>query len=272
MSTLVSVASGGAHAAQIGGKSKGVYLYGMADKGLPALRMGKIGIGGVEVYTIPCQGLSAIVHDCAERPYESKDARIVEGWIREHEKVLEIAMNKFGNVIPFRFNTIIGSENHRSTPSSTLRKWISKELPGLRKKMAKIRGKREYGVQILYLVSAMTRKIAVEQNEEMKLNVDPSSKGTAYMYRLKFERAAKRELEARVASYFKDFYGRIGRASTEIKVEKTRMPEEKDTVMLMNLSVLADDKQLLGSCLEKIKKKNGFSVRFTGPWPPYSFV
>jgi len=29
---------------------------------------------------------------------------------------------------------------------------------------------------------------------------------------------------------------------------------------------------MLGDELEKINNLKGFSVRFTGPWPPYSFV
>jgi hypothetical protein len=42
----------------------------------------------------------------------------------------------------------------------------------------------------------------------------------------------------------------------------------------MNLSCLVDgDKSKdLGEELEAIDKMEGFSVRFTGPWPPYSFV
>jgi hypothetical protein len=56
-------------------------------------------------------------------------------------------------------------------------------------------------------------------------------------------------------------------------VEKTKkMDEEKQ--MLVNLSCLVDMERYkaLGEELEKIEQMDGFSVRFTGPWPPYSFV
>ena len=44
--------------------------------------------------------------------------------------------------------------------------------------------------------------------------------------------------------------------------------------MIMNLSCLvAREKYLeLGEELGSINGMAGFSVRFTGPWPPYSFV
>jgi len=42
----------------------------------------------------------------------------------------------------------------------------------------------------------------------------------------------------------------------------------------MNLSCLItiNGSRSLGDELEKINVLEGFSVRFTGPWPPYSFV
>jgi hypothetical protein len=44
--------------------------------------------------------------------------------------------------------------------------------------------------------------------------------------------------------------------------------------MLLNLSCLVSKDKVdgLGEELEKINNTEGFSVHFTGPWPPYSFV
>jgi hypothetical protein len=59
----------------------------------------------------------------------------------------------------------------------------------------------------------------------------------------------------------------------EIRVEKTKKTDEKNQ-MLINLSCLVDKERSkeLGEELEKINEEKGFAVRFTGPWPPYSFV
>ncbi len=75
-------------------------------------------------------------------------------------------------------------------------------------------------------------------------------------------------------THFKEFYARIKKQVDDIKVEKTKRPDEKDMQMIMNLSCLvAEDKyKALGAELEQIDKTEAFSVRFTGPWPAYSFV
>jgi len=56
-------------------------------------------------------------------------------------------------------------------------------------------------------------------------------------------------------------------------VEKTKKVD-KDRMMLLNLSCLVAKEKIdsLGEELEKINNMEGFSIRFTGPWPPYSFV
>jgi hypothetical protein len=45
-------------------------------------------------------------------------------------------------------------------------------------------------------------------------------------------------------------------------------------VMLLNLSCLVAREKVdsLGKELEEINNMDGFSVHFSGPWPPYSFV
>ena len=44
-------------------------------------------------------------------------------------------------------------------------------------------------------------------------------------------------------------------------------------LMLLNLSCLmGKGNPTLGNVLEEIQETEGISVRFTGPWPPYSFV
>lgn len=44
--------------------------------------------------------------------------------------------------------------------------------------------------------------------------------------------------------------------------------------MILNLACLAheDNVQNLGNMLGEVNKRDGFAVRFTGPWSPYSFA
>jgi hypothetical protein len=122
----------------------------------------------------------------------------------------------------------------------------------------------------------MSEKIAAESEEVKKIKEEMGSKppGMAYMYKQKLENAVKKEMESRMDTYFKDFYERIRSKVKDIKVEKTKKTDEKDKQMIMNLSCLVstDKYKELGEELEKIDREEGFSVRFTGPWPAYSFV
>ena len=93
------------------------------------------------------------------------------------------------------------------------------------------------------------------------------------MYKQKLENLLKKEIEKEADRYFKDFYEKIKKCVDEIKVEKTKKLEENKQ-MLMNLACLLskEKSKILGEELEKINNIKGFFVRFTGPWPPYSFV
>lgn len=252
----------------------GLYLYGIADADVQT-ELGRIGIEENAVYTIPHNGLSAIVHDSPLEPYKSDDEEVVKIWVTTHQQVLDIAEEKFGTVIPFGFDRIIKPEE-KVPAKDVLNNWMADEFDSLKDKIERIRGKKEYGVQIFYIPSVMSEKIVAESEEikKIKEEMDSKSPGTAYMYKQKLEIAIKKEMESRMVSHFKDFYERIKKHAEEIVVEKTKKTDEKDKQMIMNLSCLvAEDRyKELGAELEKIDNEEAFSVRFTGPWPAYSFV
>jgi hypothetical protein len=253
-------------------KNEGRYLYCIADSG-KRVDLGKIGLDGKEVYTIPSSALCAVVHNCPSEPYKSEDNEVVKRWVITHEKVVEVAWEKFGTVLPLGFDTIIKGEEDKSAEEN-IQNWLKEDYAKLKEKMDKIRGKAEYGVQIFWDPKFIADEIT-KTNEKIKnLNQDikSMSKGMAYMVKQKLENLLKKEMEKKADLYFEDFYARIKKCVDEIRVEKTKRDEKKP--MLMNISCLVDKQKAkeLGEELEKINKEEGFAVRFTGPWPPYSFV
>jgi hypothetical protein len=249
------------------------YLYCVADSSVQS-GLGKIGLAGKEVYTIPFLDLCAVVHNCPSEPYKSENSETVRNWVVTHEKVVEIAWGKFGTVLPVGFDTIIKSEEDIS-PEENIKNWLKEDYANLKEKMDKIRGKAEYGVQIFWEPGFVADEIG-KTNEEIKnLNqdIESKSKGAAYMFRHKLENLLKKEMEKKADIYFKGFYAGIRKCVDEIRVEKTKKTDEKNQ-MLINLSCLVDKERSkeLGEELERIDRMEGFVVRFTGPWPPYSFV
>jgi hypothetical protein len=254
-------------------KEKGRYLYCVTDNCVRTC-LGQIGLDGKEVYTIAFVDLSVVVHNCPCEPYKSEDNEVVKRWVMTHEKVVEIAWERFGTILPVGFDTIIQGDEDKS-PEENIKSWLKKDYANLKEKINKIRGKAEYGIQISWDPKVIADEIAKTNQEIRSLNQDINSKpkGTAYMLRHKLENLLKKEMEKRADLCFKDFYARIKKCADEIKVEKIKKTNEKRQ-MLMNLSCLVDKKKLkeLGEELEKINEEEGFAVRFTGPWPPYSFV
>lgn len=260
-------------------KDEARYLYCVAESGVET-SLGKIGLDGEEVYTIPFMDLCAVVHNCPPEPYKSEDSEVVKRWVVAHEKVVETVWERFGNVLPAGFDTIIKGEED-VTSEENIKKWLKQEYINLKEKMNRIRGKAEYGVQIFCDPKLIADEIARTDQEIQSLNQDIKlkPKGMAYMLRQKLENLLKKKLEKKVRPFFEDFYVRIEKSVDEIRVEKTKkisagsIGNEKKQ-MIMNLSCLVDRKksEQLGEELERINEQEGFTVRYTGPWPPYSFV
>jgi hypothetical protein len=253
------------------GDDQGLYLYGLTDTGI-SVSLGKIGIDGCEVYTIPHEGISAIVHNSPLEPYKSDDNEDVKIWVKTHQRVLDIATERFGNIMPFGFDTIILPKDNASAKDA-LMNWLSDEHDDILKKMDKIKGKKEYGGQIFYVPTAFGEKIERESEEVKRIKEEIASKppGLAYMYKQKLENIVKVELNTLMDAYFKNFYKKIKDTSDDIKVEKVKKADD-GMVMMMNLSVLERDEKALGSVLDEIEREKGFTVHFTGPWQPYSFI
>jgi len=252
---------------------EGRYLYCVADSRELA-SLGPIGIDGSNVYTIPYRDICAVVHKCPAEPYQSTDRETVNSWVLSHQKVVDETWEKWGTVLPLGFDTIVMDKDGVGAEEN-VRNWLQNDYDNLKSKLEKVRGKAEYGVQIFWEPQVIAQNLSKASPEisELEEKIKSQARGLAYLYKQKLENALKRELEAKADQCFRDFYARIRRHVDDIVVEKTK-PGDQNTQMIMNLSCLLprDKSAELGEELEKINSMEGFSVRFTGPWPPYSFV
>ncbi|MFC1937288.1 GvpL/GvpF family gas vesicle protein [Chloroflexota bacterium] len=255
-------------------QSEGRYVYGVAT-GSKEVRLGSIGIDDGEVYTIPYQDIVAIVHNCPSEPYQSCDDETVRNWVGIHQSVLDVAKGRFGVVIPLGFDTILRTEDDGASPEEVMRDWLRNDYERLHTLLGRIKGKDEYGVQVSYDSSMITKQVS-EQSEEIRIikeEMTTKSPGMAYFYRQKLEKAVKAEIEKLAERWFNDFYGKVRQHADDIVVEKTKK-SDKEKVMLLNFSCLVAKEKVdsLGQVLEEINNMDGFSVHFSGPWPPYNFV
>ena len=254
-------------------RGQGRYLYCVADS-VEQASLGPIGIDGGEVYTIPYRDVCAVAHESPAEPYNSTEKEVVNSWVLTHQRVVDEAWKRWGTVLPLGFDTIVMDKDGRGAEEN-VRNWLQNDYDNLKSNMEKVRGKAEYGVQIFWEPQVIGRNLTRSSPEISQLDekMKSQSRGVAYLYKQKMESALKRELESKADRCFRDFYERIRRHVDSIVVEKTK-PGDQNTQMIMNVSCLLprDKTAELGEELENISNTEGFSVRFTGPWPPYSFV
>jgi len=199
----------------------------------------------------------------------------VKSWVRTHQSVLDAAGEQLGVVIPLGFDTILEPRDDATSPDQVVRDWLKLDYARLREVMRKIEGKNEYVVQVSYEPGLIVKQISEQSEEIQKIKEEMTAKspGTAYMYRQKLERVVKMETERLADEWFSDLYGRIKKHTDDIVIEKTRKLNN-GKMMLLNLSCLVAREKVdyLGKELEEINNMGGFSIHFSGPWPPYSFV
>ncbi|MBI1871249.1 MAG: GvpL/GvpF family gas vesicle protein [Chlamydiae bacterium] len=252
---------------------KGLYIYCLAQ-GNQEEPLELRGLGGQPVEAFSHRGLIAVVEECEPKSLKSEDQKVLADWLLIHQNVVDIAWERYETVLPFGFGMMIKSMDGK-TASENLKAWIERESEELRGKLKRLKNKAEYGVQVIWDPAGILPKIKRSDKEiqDLEKEIQSKPKGVAYLLERKLAEIIKKRLEEAANVYFKDFYQRIRNCVGEIHVEKVRR-ENPPKQMIMNLSCLQekDEGVLLGKELEKIGKIQGFDVRFTGPWPPYSFV
>jgi hypothetical protein len=251
-------------------KTYGYYLYCVIESS-KFEHFGNIGIEGKEVLSIPHENISCIAHIGEAKPYNSQDINQVKKLLESHNNVIETIWKKFKTVVPFRFNTIIKITNEEYKEENVIN-WLKENQKDLEEKLARFKGKAEYGIQVFCDPNIIGKKILEKDNELVKLkqDIDKMSEGLAYMKRQKLEQLLKLKLEEELNKKFIEFYAIIKPCIIDSKIEKIK--KEDDEKMLLNMSCLVEDVSLLGEELDKIDKQAGFRVRFVGPFPPYSFA
>jgi hypothetical protein len=248
-------------------EGEGIYLYCIIEGNINE-DFGHMGIEKNRVYTISFKDVSAVVHSSKAEPYNSKDDKIVREWILSHQNVVDRAMEKYDAVIPLSFDTIIKGKD------KNLRNWLKTDYKNIKNKLRNVKGKKEYGVQISIDEKIITKKIEEkEEIKKLKEKTEKLPKGTAYMLTLQMKNKIKTEIDNKSKKLFDDIYRKIKKYSDGVRIEKNKNALDEKR-MILNASILLKNEnvRIFGDKLDEINKKEGVSVRFVGPFAPYSFV
>ena len=224
------------------------------------------------VRAICAAGLTALVHDCPAAPYQGDDEERVKVWVLAHGDVVDAAWERTGTVLPMSFDRIVKPGDGLDGDEQVGR-WLTEEGDAFRATLERLRGKVELGVQLLWLPRAIAEAVAASdaQVQALQAELAGKSKGAAYFVQQKIEKALRRALTARAEEDYRACFRQITALFPDVCVNGLK--KLPDRQMILNLSVLVPRERVaeLGALLAGFQS-DGVEVRFTGPWPPYSFV
>ena len=246
----------------------GTYLYCVTNYSPSGESVSYPGIDGQPVHSVSFRDISGIVHRCFAEPYDTRDEEIARKWVLSHQNIVDLAMNRFGTVVPLKFNTIFKGGDDEVTG------WLNDEHDRLVSLLERFRNKAEYSIRISidesYLRGLVNKHPEVSELEKALEN---KPKGASYLLQKKLDQSIRvfREVEARAIA--EELYQRIAVFFEEAHREAYLPFEDKSpTILKVSCLVKEENVKPLGKSLSSFIEEDGLAVKFTGPWPPYSFV
>ncbi|WP_222918717.1 gas vesicle protein GvpL [Natrinema sp. SYSU A 869] len=243
------------------------------------------GVDDESVSVIAEDGIGAVVHAC-EGIYDSGNLAQIRRWLVRHQTVVDEAGQVFGTPIPFQFDTILRGDD------AGVREWLRTESDILERALSGLAGHWEYRVEVVE-IDPISDESLIERDDrlrELNEQIGDSTEGTAFLLEKQFDqrlmelRAARREsltadLEERLAAEAREVHAleRSPNATLSDDVAGSGAgtgADSDDGETLCRLTLLAheDDEGAIGSILDDVAANEGLEVRFTGPWPPYTFA
>ncbi|MFB6283155.1 MAG: gas vesicle protein GvpL [Halobacteria archaeon] len=231
----------------------------------------KEGVDGEKVYCISVGDLTAAVHTC-DGIYDTDDRDKVREWLFRHQYVIDSVGEEYGTPIPFRFDTLIEGGDEQ------VEEWISENYDDLEDILEQYNGRWEYRAQLYWNVDELDRELIDSNPELSDLRKEIESGGSGRSFLL--EKKLKAKLKDYRAEKGKEFMDGI-KDDVEDNVveieeskptgENTAEGEKKHVGSLVILMEKGAEEQV-GEVLDEVAARPGVEIKYTGPWPPYSFI
>lgn len=255
----------------------GRYVYCLVDtESVPQPALSVTGLEGAETTVVSVDDVGAVIHEC-EAIYDTSDVEQVKRWLVAHQQVVDEASDVFGTPLPMRFDTILdGGEDG-------VERWIGEKYETIRDELTAFAGLWEYRIHLLWDASTFERR-ATEQDErlrELARRQDRAEMGTGFLLDKQREqrlRDLKRKRRAELTRDLKETVSpvveRLRKQDAQSALGATGNDTDTEREQIARLAVLASDEreEALGERLDTVVEQDAVQIRFTGPWPPYTFA
>jgi hypothetical protein len=280
----------------------GRYLYCIVSVGDDAPTgepLDRTGVDDEPVALVVKEGLGAVVHEC-EALYDAADPDIVRKWLLEHQATIDAAGERFGTPLPFRFDTILTGDDER------VREWLTEEAGTLSAHLDELAGHWEYRIEVAEDDATLDEGLASDDRlADLADRIETAGEGTAHLLETQYEQRRDELRHERRAERTRELAERLeplAREVRELSPERTTTLDDEDataagdhedataagdredttaagdsregTTTQARVSVLAHESaaDAIGEELDAVAAEPGVEVRFTGPWPPYTFA
>lgn len=234
------------------------YLYCLLRSDRP-LELGRMGVGvpAAQVRTVLHRGLAAVVSDVLGPVPQTRENLLA------HQRVTESVMREHP-VLPVSFGTVFESGQE----VLELLRGAHRSFAGV---LERVRHTLELGLKVLWDPEQVAREIEAGDPTIRKLKAEISGqKGSTYFARTQYGRLLDATLHGRSEHYAGEIYRALRPVSLALRAHK---PIGEKMILNAAFLVSREREEELDRAVEQLKKQHPeLTLRYTGPWPPYSFA
>jgi len=255
--------------------SDGRYLYCVVDT--TSSEPGALSTTGVDdnpVYVVESNGVGAVVHNC-ETVYETENVEQLKRWLLTHQQVVDAAGNAFGTPLPMRFDTVLEGGD------ASLDQWLENQYTSIHDELSSFAGMWEYRINLLW-DSAPFEECITDQDDqlqELRHRKRQSGAGKKFLLEKQYDqrlqelkRRRQTELAEQLEEAITPVVNTLAEQDTNTPLHNEHSSVEKEQVVRFAVLADEDDETALGDQLDTVAEHEGVEIRFTGPWPPYTFA
>lgn len=252
------------------------YLYALVDADREdAASFSASGIEDRPVRVLDIDGIGAVVQNC-EGLYDTEDSTQLRSWLLVHQRVIDDATEAFGTPLPLRFDTVFEGGDE------AVRTWVQQRTEDIAAELARFQGHREYHVGVSWDPDPFEERVRETDDrlQEISINRDDGEGGTAFLREKQYDQRLAELRDQHRAQLEADLRDQIEPVAIETARQASASgPDSQDNdagnlEQVCTIAVMAatDEETNLGDRLDDYVEAYDVEIRFTGPWPPYSFA
>lgn len=236
------------------------------------------GVDGEQTSVLTVGEIGVVVHEC-NALYDTSDVDLVRKWLLEHQNVIDTAGERFGTPIPFRFDTILRGDDER------VRTWLESEQDTFTSHLDVMAGCWEYRIDVQRDEAALEEELSNdEQLVELEERIAESTAGTSHLlekqYEQRLESLKQQQRADRTAALTEQLRPMVrdlqdlGQKPAALAPADETDETDETVTREARLAVLAHEEQQrnVDELLDEVAADPGVEIRYTGPWPPYTFT